>query len=164
MAAGGSPLNVQWGFEVADSSIITIDGVSVGFLDGSITVRVPRDVRFLRADQYAAPIDHTVAMRDVFVTFTMKDVLGDSLEYAWDTGAYASSSVKVNTTEQGQVILRINTKGPDGSTRVVTLGTAVSIGEGTWTLPFAEGQSIEAEFQSIAQTGDAGQLLYSVDS
>jgi len=160
----GNALNVAWGFEVADSSIITIGGTSVGLLDGAITVRVPRTVNFLRADQYASPLDSSVITKDVFVSFTMKEVLGDSFEYAWGTGAYATSTINVDATDQGQVALVINTKGPDGSTVTCTLAKTVSTGEGTWTLPFADGQSIEAEYQAVGDLAASGKMLALVHS
>jgi hypothetical protein len=164
MSAAGSGYNVQWGFEVGDTSLVTVAGTSVGMLSDSITVRVPRDIRFLDADQSAVRLDHTVAKRDAFVAFTMQEVLGGNLAAAWDTGAYTSSSVDVNDTEQGQVALVVNTKGPDGSTRTVTMGKAVSIGEGTWTLPFAVAQTIAAEFQAVGDLANDGRILMSVDS
>lgn len=164
MSAVGSANNVQWGFEVSNTSVITVGGVSVGMIDGAITVRVPRSVAFLRADQYAAPIDHTVTSRDAFVAFTMKEVLGANLAAAWDTGAYTSSSVTVASTEAGQVALVIVTNGPDGATCTVTMSKAVSIGEGTWNIPFADAQSISAEFQAVGDVSNSGRLFAVVHS
>ena len=164
MSAPGSANNVQWGFEVSSTSVVTVGGTSVGMIDGAISIRVPRSVAFLRADQYAAPIDHTVTSRDAFVSFTMKEVLGANLVAAWDTGTYTSSSVTVASTEAGQVALIVATKGPDASTCTVTMSKAVSIGEGTWTLPFAAGQTIAAEFQAVGDVSNSGRLFAVVHS
>jgi len=164
MSAIGSAANVAWGFEVGNTSLVTLATVSVGMLDGAITVRVPRTVAVLRADQYAAPIDSTVTSRDAYVSFTMKEVLGANLAAAWDTGAYTSSSVTVASTEAGQVALVIATKGPDECTCTVTMTKAVSIGEGTWTIPFAAGQTIAAEFQAVGDVSNSGRLFAVVHS
>lgn len=164
MSAAGSPYNVQWGFEIASTGVVSVAGASVGMIDSGVNIRVPRDVRFLRADQYGSPIDHTVVMRDAFISFTMKEVLGANLVAAWDTGAYSGSSVVVNATEQGQVALVVVTKGPDASTRTITMAKAVSVGDGAWSIPFASGQTIQAEFQAVGDMANSGRLLMSVDS
>lgn len=164
MSAAGSPYNVQWGFESSSTSVVTIGGTSVGMLDGAVTVRVPRTVNFLRADQYAVPIDATVTSKDVFVDFLMKEVLGANLASAWGSGSYASSSVVVTTANQGQVALVIATKGPDACTCTVTVSKAVSVGEGTWTIPFAAAQTIAASFQGVGDMANSGRLIAVVHS
>jgi|10_taG_2_1085330.scaffolds.fasta_scaffold00180_25 hypothetical protein len=164
MSAVGSANNVQYGFEVADTSLVTVGGTSVGLIDGGINIRVPRTYSPLRADQYHGPIKMTKVSQDVFVSFTMKEVLGGNLVAAWDGGAYASSSAVVNTSAQGEVAVVVNVKGPDGSTRTITISKAYSIGDAAWSLPFAAGQTIEAEFQAVADVANAGRMLASVDS
>jgi len=158
-----SPQNVQWGFEVGDTAMVTITS-DVGFIDGAIVVRAPRTTAWLRADMYAVPIDATVTTKDVMVTFTMKEVLGESLVHAWGAGDYAGSSIIINTTDQGAKSLVIVTKGPDGSTCTATLGKAHSIGDGTWTIPFAAGQTIEAEFQGAGDMASSGKIFQVVHS
>lgn len=164
MSAVGSVLNVQYGFEVADTSLITVGGTSVGLIDGGINIRVPRAYSPLRADQYHGPVKLTKVSQDVFVGFTMKEMLGGNLVAAWDAGAYATSSAVVNSASQGQVALVVNIKGPDGSTRTVTVPKAYSIGDGAWSLPFAAGQTIEAEFQAVADPALTGLMLKVLDA
>ncbi len=164
MAAVGSPLNVQYGFEVADTSLVSVGGTSVGMCDGAISIRTPREYSPLRADQYHGPIKLTRVSQDVFVSFTMKEVLGANLVAALDMGAYAGSSVVVDETVQGEVPLVVVIKGPDESTRTVTMSKAVAVGDAAWNIPFAAGQTIEAEFQGVADTANSGRILMSVDS
>ena len=164
MASAGSPLNVQYGFEVGDSSVVSVGGSSVGFIEEGISIRVPREYSFLRSDQYAVPIDSTLLTKDVFVSFTMSEVLGDNLASAWDNGAYASSTVSVDSNSAGQVALVVTTKGEDACTRTITMSKAVSVGDGEWSLPFANKQTISAEFQGVGDTANSGRILSVVDS
>jgi len=164
MAAAGSPLNVQYGFEVADTSLVTLGGVSVGLLDGAIDIRVPREYSPLRSDQYHGPMKLTRISQDVFVSFTGKELLGGNLVAAWDGPAYATSSALVNSSVQGEVALVVNVKGPDGSTRTITIAKAHSIGDPAWSLPFAAAQQITYEFQAVADLAVSGLLLKSIDS
>lgn len=155
----GSPYLVQWGFEASDTSVVSVDDTSVGMLDGAVTIRVPRTINMLRADQYVSPIDDTVTVKDVFCSFTMKEVLGANLASAWGSGAYATSAVYVNTTDAGLVDLDVVTKGPDGCTCTIVIAQAVSVGEGTWTIPFAAGQTVTAEFQAVGDLANSGRLI-----
>jgi hypothetical protein len=165
MAAPGSQANVQWGFKIGDAAtLLTIGGTAVGFVNGAITVRVPRTVASLRADMYAMPIDTTVTTKDAFIAFTMAEVLGGNLAAAWGSGAYAGSSVVVATTDAGQVAVIIVTRGPDGATTTVTMTKATSMGDGTWTLPFSAAQTIAAEFQGSVAVAATGEILKVVHS
>jgi len=164
MSTVGSANNVQWGFEVGDTSVVEVGGVSAGMIDGGVTIRVPRTVNSLRADQYAAPIDGTVVTRDAFISWTMKELLGNHLTFAWDSGSYSGSSVVVDSNEQGNVAVVVVTAGPDGSTRTITAAAARAVGDGTWNIPFAAAQSIEVEYQCFGEVASSGRLLYSVDS
>lgn len=164
MATIPSPLNVAWGFEIGDTAVVSVASADVGFVDGQVTVRVPRENRMLRADMYASPIDNTIVTKDAFIAFTMKEVTGANLAAAWGTGAYTSSSVEVKNTDIGQVSVIIVTNGPDGCTSTITMSKGVSIGDGTLTIPFAAGQTIAAEFQGVGDTADSGQLLSVVHS
>jgi len=164
MAAAGSTLNVQWGFEVDTTTILSVAGADVGMIDGSIVVRVPRTFVALRADQAAGPIDGTITTKDVFLTALTKEVLGANLADAWGAADYAGSSIVVNDTDKGEIAIILVTTGPDGATCTATIAKAWSIGEGTWTVPFAEAQTIEMEFQGIADPALSGQIMRVVHS
>jgi len=163
MSAVGSAYNVRYGFKIGDTSLVTVGGTSMGMIKDRISIRSSRSYSPIRTDQHEGPIDLLIATADAFISFTMAEVLGGHLAAAFDAGAYASSSMVLNSSHAGQVALVVNAKGPDGSTRTITMGKAVSIG-GEWSLPFNADQTIAAEFQAVADLANSGRLLMSVDS
>lgn len=163
MSTPGSANNVQWGFNVGTTSVVTISA-DVGMLDGAVTARVVKTHAFLRADQYAMNIDNTVVDKQAFIAFTMKEVSGENLAHAWGTGSYSGSSVLVNSSDEGQSSVEVVTTGPDGAVATLTMAKGVSIGDGTLTIPFASGQTLSCEYQAVADIANSGRLMMMVHS
>ncbi len=163
-----APADGAYGFKVADTTMITVGAVEVGFLEGSAVIRVPREYSFLNSDSYQVDFDHVMTRREAFLSFTTSEITLANLATAWDTNAVVASTLVVDKDVSASVLaLVVTTKSPTGAgstTRTITAAKGVPVGEGTYTLPVNEKQTIDMEFKILGDTASDGLLMTIVDS
>jgi len=162
----GSRANAEWGFKPSDSSVVTYGGTNIGYLRGDIDTSLPRDYAYMQLDQDILDIDAVCIKKDWTVSLAADEALLVNLAFAWDNAAPAAGPpavLTVNATMSTTAALLVNTKPPNSDsndTRVMSLPTALSVGDGAYSIPNARSgaiQSVAMQFKAIA-SASAGLL------
>ncbi len=162
-ASPGSRQNAEHGYKPDSTNVVKIATVNVGFLRGDIESTLPREYAFMQLDQDILDIDAVCSKKDWMVSFGMDEALQVNLQNAWDNDAPGGGAVTVDDDMRGVVALAILTDPPndDGSdTRTLAMPTALSIGDGGYSIPNARTgaiQGVSAQFKAIA-SASAGLL------
>ena len=151
--------NIQFGFKVGGASVVTLAATDVGFIEGGVAVRLPREYAFLNSDMYPVDFAHVMTKKDMMVSFQTSEISQVNIQSAWDNDAPAGGVLTQDDDFLGEVALIVNTTPPTGSsTRVISIPKAVAIGEGLYNIPANAKQTIDLEFKAIGNSASAGLL------
>jgi len=155
--------NAEWGFTPDDSSVATVAATSAGFIEGDIDVSVPREYNFIRLDQVRVELAGICVLKGMMASFGFGECLLGNLQNAWDNDAEGGGVITVDDDMRGTAALLLNTNPPNDTgndTRVVSVPTALAIGDGAYRLGNSGKQTIGGmQWKAIA---DSNQLLGTV--
>lgn len=158
VAAPGSVSNAEWGFTPDDSSVWTIGGTNVGYIEGDLELSVPREYNFLQLDQARVELAAVCIRKEMILSGGFGEALQANLQDAWDNAD--ADPVVVDSDMQGVVAVVVNTNPPNNAgsdTRVISMPTALATGDGALTIGQSAKQVVGGvTFKAIA---DANQLL-----
>ena len=161
-SAAGNRSNAEWGFTSADASVITLAGTSAGLLQGDIGLSIPRDYAFLQLDQDRIEVDAVCVRKEMILSCGMGEVLQANLQYVVDNDAFSGGVMTVDDDMGATFALLCTTHPPNevdaggADTRIISMPTALGIGDGGYALPLHGAQNISATFKAI---GTAAGLL-----
>lgn len=138
MAVGtpGSMENKEMGFTPDDSSVLTVDGTTVGYLDEDATVEVPTERAFVVGS--ISPIKQAKTRQDMTIACVGQETLVENMSHAWDLPVPVSGVVTIDDqASPGVQAILVNTNPPNNAgsdTRVVSMPTGIGNTPGTYTI------------------------------
>ena len=138
------------------------EAVDVGFTQGGILLRVPREYLDVEADQVVGIIKKSKTKEQMFVKTKLLESSFEHMSIAWDqaspssptAGTLGSASAAVQ-----ELRLVIVGPGPSGKTRTFTLSRCISIAEAEYSYARDAEAGQEVEFEAIKEDGTGGTTL-----
>lgn len=172
-ASAGSLENVELGFAPQHTSVISLAGTTVGYIEDGVNISVPREYAFVRPA--LTDIKHIATQKGMNVNFTGSEVLQENLQYAWDGDAAASSVLTVDADMGSTVALLAKTYAPNSgsvftpanapTSRVTSVPKALNVGDGAYSMPKASSgqtnQTLGFDFKALGDTA-SNELLGTV--
>lgn len=164
MAAGspGTQGNAQWGFKPSTTSVVTLAAASIGALKGDITLSLPRQYAFGQLDQGVVEFSHVCIKRELTISFGGEEILLANLQYALDNDAAVGTVLTIDDDVGSTVALVVNTWPPNNAgsdTRVISMPTALGIGDGGFVLTDARGGAFSSMAYTFKAIASSVQLL-----
>jgi len=106
--------------------------VDVGYTSGGVELEVNSEYYDVIADQSLTPILRKMTARTCKVRTTLLEATLEHLRMAWNLAdaALVSSSLKLDSSEKGEVAIQFVGKGPNSTTRTATFFAAVGMATG----------------------------------
>jgi len=130
---------------------ISVAGTDLGFTKGGVSMEVTEETYKVIMDQSLTAILESMTSRECVV----RTVLGEStlanLKTAWNLAdsALVSSSLSLDTSTKGEVVLVFTGKGPNATTRTATFFSAVAVSAGENTYAKDQETLIPVEFRCL---------------
>lgn len=111
---------------------LKVGGTDVGYTAGGVELEMNSEFYDVIADQSLTPILRKMTSRTCKVRTIMLEATLEHLRMAWNLAdsALVSSSLTLNSTEKGEVVVVFIGKGPNSTTRTATFFAAVGMTTG----------------------------------
>lgn len=134
---------------------LSIAGADVGFTQGGISLRVPRDYRDVEADQIKSLVKKVAILTRAFVRTTLLEPTLVNLQRAWDQSGTGSIAVGASS----EVAIVVTGTGPSSATRTVTFSRCISSGEGEYGITRDQENTVEVEFEALTTSEQFGTIV-----
>jgi len=114
------------------SVVLKVATVDVGYTAGGVELELSSEFYDVIADQSLTPILRKMTARTCKVRTTMLEATLEHLRMAWNLAdsALVSSSLTLNSSEKGEVVVQFVGKGPGTTVRTATFFAAVGMTTG----------------------------------
>ena len=134
---------------VVAGATLSLGGTDVGFTQGGVSIRTPRDFRDVEADQQSTLVKKVVIMTRMMIRTTLLEPTLVNLQKVWGQAASGSVIAGVATPFAAVVV----GTGPAATTRTVTFGAVTSISEGEYNMTRDQENTVDAEFEATTVAG-----------